>query len=124
MRPLLRRLWYLLRQPQHESDLREELESHRAMLQDQFERQGVPATEAAYAGRRALGNVTLAREDARAVWVWRWFDDLWRDIAYAIRGFRRAPGFALVVVLTLALGSGTNAAIFSIFNQALVRALP
>jgi putative ABC transport system permease protein len=45
------------------------------------------------------------------------------DLRYAIRTLARMPGFTAAVVFTLALGSGSNAAIFSIFNQALIRAL-
>ena len=81
MRQLLRRLWSLLRQRQHERDLAEEVESHRAMLQDRFERSGLSPTEGDYVSRRAIGNVTLAREDARDVWIWRWLDTPARDIA-------------------------------------------
>ena len=40
------------------------------------------AAEAAYASRRALGNVTLAREDARDVWIWPWLERLWQDVRY------------------------------------------
>jgi predicted permease len=47
-----------------------------------------------------------------------------RDLKYAARGFRNNPGFAAVVILTLGLGIGSNAAIFSLMDQVLVRALP
>jgi predicted permease len=49
---------------------------------------------------------------------------LFRDIRHAVRGLRRTPGFALAVVLTLALGVGGNTAIFSVVDQVLVRPLP
>ncbi|HEY3044844.1 MAG TPA: ABC transporter permease [Vicinamibacterales bacterium] len=84
----------------------------------------MPAVDAAHTSRRALGNAALAREDARAVWIWRWLDDLWRDFAYAIRSLRRTPVFSAVLILTLALGIGANTAIFSIVNSLLLRALP
>lgn len=48
------------------------------------------------------------------MWINQWLQDLMRDVSYALRGFGRSPGFAAIVVLTIALGVGANTAIFSV----------
>ena len=53
-----------------------------------------------------------------------WLDDLRRDARYAARSLRRSPGYAIVVVLTLALGIAANTAIFSVANSVIFRQLP
>ena len=53
-----------------------------------------------------------------------WLDDLVRDLRPSITLYRRAPGFTLAVVVTLALGIGLNTAIFSFVNALLLRPLP
>ena len=56
---------------------------------------------------------TLVAEDVRAVWTIAWIDAVGRDVGYTARLLRRNPGFALVAVLTLALGIGANTANFT-----------
>ena len=78
----------------------------------------------AIAGRRALGNLTLAAEDARAQWGLTGLSNLVRDARYALRGLLRDRAFTMVAVLSIGLGVGANSAIFSLVDQALYRLLP
>jgi predicted permease len=63
------------------------------------------------------------QENVRDAWVWRWLDDCRRDIRHAVRTLVRTPTFTLTAVLSLALGMGANAAIFSLVDQVLLRRL-
>src|ERR671939_2131304 len=102
MKRWMRRLVYLLQYKRHEREVAEEMETHRAMMQERFERDGLPAADAAHASRRAVGNLTLAREDARAVWVPPAIDSVRRDVTYALRTLVRQPGFAFLSIAALA----------------------
>lgn len=124
MRRFFRRLTYFLHRRQLERDLAEELETHRSLRQARLEESGVPRDEAARASRRALGNLTLAAEDVHDIWVWRWLEELARDLRHAVRLLRRSPGFTSVAVLSLGLGIGVNSAMFTVVESVLLRPLP
>jgi putative ABC transport system permease protein len=121
---VLRRFCRLCTLRRHDAELAEELEHHRAMRQADFEAQGLAPSDAALASRRAMGNVTLARDDAREVWAARWADRLWRDARYTVRGLRRDRGFTLTATVILALGITATTAVFSIADAELWKPLP
>jgi putative ABC transport system permease protein len=84
---------------------------------------GMPPDEARRLALIRFGNVALTVEDTEAVWRWPALDAIRQDLRYVFRTLRRAPAFALVVVLTLGFGIGLTTATFSIVNAALIRPL-
>jgi hypothetical protein len=75
VRSVLRRLRARIRYRRFDADLMEEIEFHRAMKQRDWERAGLTATEARLMSHRDMGNVTLARERSRGVWIADLFED-------------------------------------------------
>jgi predicted permease len=91
---------------------------------DELMEEGMPRHEAEQSARRDFGNVTLFRERSREVWQWQRLESLFADLKHVGRRLGRSPGFAITVVLTLAIGIGANTAVFSVLNSVLLRPLP
>ena len=91
---------------------------------DELMEEGMPRDEAERTARRNFGNVTLLRERSREAWQWQRLESLLVDLKHVCRRLARAPGFAITVVLTLAIGIGANTAVFSVLNSVLLRPLP
>jgi predicted permease len=94
------------------------------MVERDLVARGLSPQAARDAARRVMGNETLMREEARGIWVWPWAEALWQDAKYTIRTLRQSPGFTSAVILTLALGLGVNAAMFSVVDRIFFRPPP
>jgi predicted permease len=120
---LLRRLLNRRREQAIATELDEEIEFHLQQRIARNLRDGLDETAARAEARRHFGNVGLAREEMRQARVASWVDDFFCDVRYAIRVFARQPLLTGIAVVTLALGIGANAAIYSVLNAVLFRPL-
>jgi predicted permease len=124
LRRLLSKWLSLSRNAQVEAELEREINAHLALLEDDFLARGVSADEARLAARRAYGGVEQAKQMHRDERSILWLEQLSRDIRYAVRQFLKSPGFAITVILTIALGIGANTAIFTLVHSILMKSLP
>ncbi|WP_263353904.1 ABC transporter permease [Acidicapsa acidisoli] len=120
---LFRRLWMLVRRGRFRSELDEEMAFHREEQEREFAAAGMTPMQARLAARRRFGNSVKLREESHRIVAFRW-ESVWQDVRYAARQLTRSPGFAFTTVLTLTLGIGATATIYTLVYSSLLRSLP
>src|SRR6476660_8168374 len=104
-----------------EDELDEELKFHLAMQTRRNLDSGMNPRDASLGARVRFGGLVQVKEECRDARGLNLIETLCQDARYALRGFRRTPGFALTVVATIALGLGLNTTVFTIFNAYVLR---
>jgi predicted permease len=122
----MRRILNLLRgrRARLENDLDRELRYHFDRRVEDLRAEGRREDDARKQAAIEMGGIEQVQEDVRETWTLRWLEDAFRDARYAARSLARSPGFTITAVVSLAIGIGASAAIFSLAHQILFRLLP
>jgi predicted permease len=107
-----------------DADLERELQSDLQLEEDEQREHGIASEEARYAALRAFGNLSVIREQTRAVWSWDRLETLLRDLRISIRTLARQPGFSAVAMLVIAVGIGATISLFTVVWSVLLKPLP
>lgn len=124
MKLFLRKLLSLSTRRRKEEELLEVLEFHLVEEAERHQADGLSAAQAREAARRDFGNLTITRENTRAMWTWTILEQLVQDLRFALRTMAKSRGFTALAVLSIALGIGANTAIYSFMDSILLRSLP
>jgi predicted permease len=114
----------LLRRPDAERDLDDELNFHLSQEAQLRRERGESAEDAQRHAHRDFGNVLLIKETTRDRWGLRLLHDFLGDVRFGVRLLARSPALAITAILSLAVGIGANTAIFTVVNAVLLRPLP
>jgi macrolide transport system ATP-binding/permease protein len=121
---LMGRLRALFRRESVLRDIDEEFRIHVEMETEANIRRGMPPDEARDVAQKSFGNLSRKTELSYDIRGGRWLEKLWQDLRFGVRMLMKQPGFSMTAVLTLALGIGANAAIFTLLHAVMMKNLP
>jgi len=117
-------VWNVFRRNRIDNDLREEIEAHLALIEEDERGRGSSSETARSNARLRFGNPLSYRERAVEAVTATWLEMAAKDIIFAARRLVRSPAFTIAAVLTVALAIGANAAIFAVVERVVLNPLP
>ena len=120
----VRRIMLMVRRRRLDDELRDEVRLHMDLRRQALVDGGMDPHDAAYEARRMFGNSTAIREETRDMWGFPSLDTLVQDIRYGARLLRRSPTVTIASILSLAIGIGASAGVFSLADTMLLQSLP
>ena len=106
-----------------DEELREEIDAHLALIEEEYRGEGLAEGEARERARRTFGNVTLTRERASEAWTFAGLESLLQDVRYAGRMMRRAPGLSAVVIAIVAVAIAASTALYTLADACIIHAI-
>jgi predicted permease len=120
----LRQIWNLVRRRRMNDELRDEVDTHLALIEDEERANGFSAEQARRRALARFGSPSASRERSLEAVMATWIENLWKEFTFAARRLMRSPTFTIASVLTLALAIGANAAIFAVVYRVILNPLP
>jgi putative ABC transport system permease protein len=120
----IRRIWNAIRRRRLDDELRQEVDTHLALIEEEERANGLSAEQARRRALARFGSPMASRERSLEAIAATWLENLGKDFVFAARRLMRSPTFTVAAVLTLALAIAANAAIFAVVYRVILNPLP